>query len=261
MPLHEIQSQFMQSLMLPDFDEDLLLKNLKPGKRLLPARQLDVYRRNINGAMQGVLAQVYPACCRILGEDYFNQLCRAYRFKYPSSHADLNQYGEYFPNYLSAHIAEQIEQLRDYAYLPDLATLEWHWHASYYCKDEQPLDFAGLQQLDDLQQSAVIFELADSVSLQQTNSPIIAIWEANRQETSVSQEFEHDGSEIYFLICRQEYEPQIEQLAADDYTVLQAIQAGQTMGELSCKFAEIFGDCLPDFIQHGWISGYRLADV
>jgi len=258
MPLHDIQSQFIDSLMRPDFDETALLDNLKAGKCLLPARQLDIYRRNLNGAMQGVLGQVYPACCRILGEAYFNQLCRSYRFKHPSDHADLNLYGEHFPDFLSHHIEEN-EQLDDFVYLPDLAALEWRWHAAYYASNDAPFDFAGLQELDASQQQAVVFELAVSASLLKTPYPIMAIWQANRQQTTASQEFNHDGSETYYLIHRQEFEPQVEQLSADDYTILQAMQSGKTMAELSHQFAGQVGDRLPAYIQRGWITGHHLA--
>ena len=257
MPLHKVQSDFINSLMTPEFNESSLIEALKPGQRLSPLQQLDVYRRNINGAYQKVLAQVYPACCRILGEDYFNQLCRLYRFEHPSINPDLNGYGEQFPAYLAEHVGQH-EELSDFEYLADLAALEWCWHASYFCEDDEVFDFAGLQSLDEARQADVILELGHSICLQQTPYPVISIWQANRVEATSDQLFEHDGSLIYYLIFRQQFEPQIEPLPVEDYNYLQAIHAGQTMSNLIGQYGEALSARLAEFIQRGWITAYHV---
>ena len=248
----------MQSLLSRSFEDQSLLVELKNGTRLTPEKQLNIYRRNINGAYQNVLAQVYPACRSILGNDYFNQLCRLYRFEYPSTDYDLNTYGYYFSRFLADHINSD-ERLCEYAYLEDLATLEWHWHLSYFARDDTPFDYAGLEKLTTQQQTQLVFQLSSSFSLHISMYPIITIWLANHDKPDTRQEFEHDGNSISFCIFRKQYEPQIEELNRIDYAYLHAIDAGTPLEQLIDEFGSKFSLRLPIYIQNGWISGFEQA--
>ena len=75
------------------------------------------------------LRRVFPVCLAILGERSFSGLAREYVRDNPSRCPDLNSYGEGFANFLAIHIP-CIEILAAFRYLPDLARLEWHWHAA-----------------------------------------------------------------------------------------------------------------------------------
>ena len=96
MPLANIEKSFVGSLLQPQENDTVFLSELLPINSISKEMQLSIYRSNINGAHQKVLGQVYPAILNILGEVYFNQLCRVYRLEYPSMDADLNNYGEKF---------------------------------------------------------------------------------------------------------------------------------------------------------------------
>ena len=113
---------------------------IRPGGTLAAMERLDIYRRNVTAAHSEALRRVYPVCLEILGERSFASFARDYVRDYPSTSPDLNNYGEHFAALLARRTAS-IATLAQFRYLPDLARLEWHWHAAYYQADDEPFDF------------------------------------------------------------------------------------------------------------------------
>jgi hypothetical protein len=110
-----MQKNFIQQLS-HSLPEDDFLNYLKPCGNLLPKQQLSIYQNNVRGALQTSLAQVYPVCRKILGENYFKQLASVYIKKYPSTCHDLNLYGESFSGFIHLQ-CQQLNELKDLPYL------------------------------------------------------------------------------------------------------------------------------------------------
>ena len=265
MPLADLEKAFMGHLLKPYMNDSGFLSELLPVGLLDEEKQLSIYRSNINGAHQKVLAQIYPACLNILGEDYFNQLCRAYRFEYPSMDSDLNNYGEYF----SVFIKEQFEihsELKDFEYLAELAWLEWNWHASYYVKNDGKFNFDKLALIKVDDHSKLVLLLSDSFSLHSTQYPLLDIWEANKNSVDDEQIFNMPDSENYFCISRVNVTPEIKILNRPQYALLKYISNGVTLTQLNElhmnnneKHIDGFQSQLMNFIQKGWVTGFSLA--
>lgn len=260
MPLADIEKSFVHNLLQPQADEAAFLSELLPLDSLTEAKQLSIYRGNINGAHQKVLGQVYPACLNILGEDYFNQLCRVYRFEHPSTDPDLNNYGEHFSSFINGQF-EIHDELSNFEYLAELAWLEWHWHTSYYAKDDGPFSFEKLALIDSDDQDKLVFILNNSFSLHSTLYPLLAIWKANKKNVEENQEFFMPESENYFCISRVNFIPVVELLNNDQYKVLKSISDGLSLTQLmerDAESADNFQSQLMNFIQKGWVSGFSL---
>ncbi len=264
MPLAEIQKSFIDSLVKPQSSDSGFLSQLLTVGSLDVNKQLYIYRSNINGAHQKVLEQVYPACLNILGEDYFSQLCRAYRFQYPSTDSDLNNYGEYFSDFI-VKLFKLDNSLEGYEYLPDLACLEWHWHRSYYVKDNPLFDFEKLVAVDPVLHDNLIFTLNDSFSLHASDFPVMEIWHANNKEPGSEQEFSMPDSTQYFCITRAGFFPLLEELTTYEYQLLKSIAGNlalSQLSEISDKTGENdFQSRLIKFIQKNWVSGFALQDI
>lgn len=265
MPLANIEKSFIEHLLLPQNSKTDFLSNLMPLRSLSEEKQLSIYRSNVNGAHQKVLGQIYPACLNILGEDYFNQLCRHYRFQYPSIDSDLNNYGKYFSDFIEGQF-EIHNELRDFEYLADLAWLEWNWHASYFVKDDEPFDFEKLALIELKDQDKLVFTLSDSFSLHSTSYPLLDIWKANKNNIEAKQEFIMPELEIYFCVSRVNFAPVVEQLNIFQYELLKNISNGLSLTQLSepdkeqdMESSNDFQNQLMLFIQKNWVTGFSLS--
>ncbi len=267
MPLAKIERAFVGILLQQQVSEPDFLSELLPVGSLSEEKQLSIYRSNVNGAHQKVLAQIYPACLNILGKDYFNQLCRSYRFEYPSTDSDLNNYGEYFSSFINEQV-EIHDELNGFEYLAELALLEWHWHANYYVKDDEPFSFEKLGLVEPGDHNKLVFTLSDSFTLFSTFYPLLDIWEANKNSADARQEFSMPETESYFCMSRVNFHPEIELLNNYQYELLKAIIGVAPLTQLSAlevdsdaEYLNDFQNEIMSFIQKGWVCNFSLQDL
>lgn len=260
MPLANIEKAFVANLLQQQTNEAEFLSELLPVGLLSEEKQLSIYRSNINGAHQKVLGQIYPACLNILGEDYFNQLCRAYRFAHPSTGPDLNKYGKYFSVFIKKQ-SKIHNELNDFEYLADLAWLEWCWHSSYFAKDDAVFSFEKLTLVKAENQSKLVFNLSYSFSLHSTIYPLLEIWNANKNLAADKQEFVMPETENYFCISRNNFIPVVNLLNRQQYNLLKLISENLSLTQLTgidVKLIADFQNQLMGFIEQGWVSGFSM---
>jgi len=257
MPLANIEKSFVHNLLLSDSDETDILSALVTTGTLTVDKQLEIYKKNISGAYQKVLAQIYPACLNILGEDYFNQLCQMYRIKHPSTGADLNVYGEYFSSFLKKQI-EIRNELKDFEYLPELSLLEWHWHKSYFVENDPVFDFEKLAELSQVDQDLLIFKLSCAFFMHQSAFPLLDIWNANRDDVVENQEFLLPDTELRFCVYRKNFASSTQVISEKQYELLNDISEKLPLKLLSKKYKEFLQSDLKKFIEKGWVTGFNL---
>ena len=254
MSLANVEYQFLYSLIHSGNNDIDFMSELAVVGSLSVEKQLSIYQNNINGAHQKVLAQVYPACLNILGEDYFNQLCYFYRCKYPSTRPDLNMYGEYFSIFLQKRIAIK-EELSDFEYLGELAELEWYWHKSYFSDNDPLFDFEKLARISVEKYEKLSFTLSYSFSLHATEYPLIELWNANIQKLTDTQTFLMPDSKKYFCIFREKFKPVIEILNEKQHACLTLISNKASLIELNEAGLQ---NELMSFIENGRITGFLI---
>lgn len=256
MSLANIERTFLYNLIHPKKNIVDFMSELVAIGTLSVEKQFSIYQSNINGAHQKVLGQVYPACLKILGEDYFNQLCFVYRCKYPSTQPDLNVYGQYFSSFLEKLIITT-KELSDFEYLSELADLEWHWHISYFADNDPLFDFEKLAMIGAENHEKLSFTLSFSLSLHATKYPLIELWNANAYELMDNQEFSKPNAECYFCIFRKNFKPVIEILSEKQHACLSSISNKASLlalTELGLQNELMF------FIEKGWVTGFLLND-
>lgn len=257
MRLANIEKEFMSCLRRADKDTSTFLSELLPLKFINTEQQLFIYRSNVNGAHQKVLGQIYPACFNILGEDYFNQLCRLYRAEHPSVDADLNFYGKHFPVFIKNQIDEKVE-LKDFEYLGGLAKLEWSWHSCYFAKNNEEFSFEQLELVNESDQGDLIFELSESLSLHSTLYPLLEIWRANKDHLEKEQEFALSDSKSYFCVLQLELVPKLIELNKKQFELLSYVAKGLSLNEISNYMQDDFQQELMFIIQNKLIVGFSL---
>ncbi len=133
--LAEIQALMKEALVSPKLNEETGVLELFPsGEKRTPQKQISIYRQTVRSNLYGALKDTFPACCKVVGEDYFKQISADYFHKFPPDEPDLNQYGDKFESYLEELIKVRPEA-KPLFYLPELARLEWEWYLLNFKKE------------------------------------------------------------------------------------------------------------------------------
>ncbi|WP_434357561.1 DNA-binding domain-containing protein [Parasalinivibrio latis] len=82
---------------------------------------LQIYRNNFVITLTECLELAYPACQKLVGEEFFEAVARRHILSYPLSTASVSDYGEGFADTLAGLEAVTSNT----PYLPDLARVEW----------------------------------------------------------------------------------------------------------------------------------------
>jgi hypothetical protein len=99
----------------------------------VPSRRFGVYRNNVYASRIDVLAGRLPVVMRLVGEDFFRAMARAYIEGEPPRSPVLLRYGARFPAFVAG-----FPPAAPVRYLADMASLEWAWHATYHAEDAAP---------------------------------------------------------------------------------------------------------------------------
>ena len=254
MNLKSTQEGFIKQLSHTQ-SSNAFLGYLSPCGKLSAEQQLAIYQNNVRGALQNTLAQVYPVCRKILGENYFKQLARVYIKNHPSTHYDLNRYGELFSDFLKSQCQLQSE-LHDFLYLSDLAKLEWFYQKIYYAADAAIFDFTAFAKLTEQQQAQSQFHLVPCLKFMSSYYPVLSIWQVNQDEGNWQQTLSPQPENI--CVFRENNQIQMRQIDAKTVEVLTFIKQDPTL-EVISKAG--YGNQLAEFIQQGWIDGFKVKNV
>lgn len=241
-------------------------------RSLSALERLTIYRDSSRRARERTLEAIYPVCRQILGPRCFARLAADYIDAFASRQGDLNRDGAAFAHHLARMQSHQ-PALATLAYLPDLARLEWHWHAIYYAADEPPLDAAALASLARPEKAERV-RLRLSCALRRLASayPIAAIWRRHREGAGIARIAAGNGDRL--VIHRRDGQPQVTPVTPAVFKLLAALTRpsaqtpplgstlvttlGPTLGELAAAGYDLTP--LPDIIAAGWISGCALAE-
>ena len=112
LPLAELQRHFSRAVMTGEIRDGLL------SGRVPPAEALAVHQGTIMGALVNALRISYSTVEALVGEEFFDQTCRAFAVGNLPRTASLAAYGEGFPDFLAHyHPAASLPYLADVARL------------------------------------------------------------------------------------------------------------------------------------------------
>ncbi len=138
------------------------------------AKRFGVYRNNVIVGLIDALKANFPAVCRIVGEEYFRAMARAYVVLEPPSSPVLLDYGAGFPNFIAG-----FEPAASLPYLPDVARLERAWTESYHAPDALALAAEDLVELANDCAPTARFTLHPSLRVVISQFPALTIWRMN----------------------------------------------------------------------------------
>lgn len=189
-----------------------------------PLANLDVYRNNSDWQFRNGLQLSFPVVRRRVGDDYFRQLAAQYRRQFPSRSGDLQWVGRHFAGFLAEHLAGG-----DYAWLADLAALEWARELASVAELRPALGAEALAAVAPEHLETLVFSLQPSLQLGESQFPVVSVWEAN-QGADASPVDQSAGPERYMVLSRDDA-VEVARLSPSLLTFLSALRAGAPLGD------------------------------
>lgn len=136
--------------------------------------RLGIYRNNLREGFIKTLALEFPVIEQLVGEDFFRQTALEFLLQHPSRRGDLTYIGAPFAAWLRAHFGAG-----DYAWLPDVADLEWALQEVAIAPDclVAPIEISEIppHRFEDL-----TFEAHPATRLVESRFPIVRMWQSNQ---------------------------------------------------------------------------------
>jgi hypothetical protein len=170
-PLHERQRGFAAALLDPALAVPADL--IGPDGQPCPKR-FAVYRNNVVVGLIEALRANFPAVCRIVGEEFFRVMARAYVASEPPTSPILLDYGAGF-----AHFIGRFEPAATLPYLPDVARIERAWTEAYHASDAEALAPAALATIPGDRVSDLCLAVHPSLRIVRSQFPALTIWRMN----------------------------------------------------------------------------------
>ena len=214
--------------------------------------RLQAYSNNYQGGLTSFLSITYPQVFAHLGAQYFDFICQAYIARNPMIKNVIDEYGRTFPNYLEKQIPIR-KEMETFAFLPDMARVDWAVQSSYYSLPRPKFDFDSFAQLRIDQQQNVHFLLAQDIYLINSHWPLEKLWRCHKDAKELKA-IEFKNEKNWVMVERPEVVVNINNISTFSAEYLSTIKQGATLAEL----VELDPDLLPQFISSGWIIGFTL---
>jgi hypothetical protein len=194
-----------------------------------------VYRNNIYRSAMGSLERAYPAVRKILGSSCFAELARSYFLLHPPRERTLVGYGLAFPDHLSAAPSSP-----SYAFIKDVARLDRAWLEAHMAPDEDCAIPDDLIALEEHALAATCLELHASALMVHLEWGVIDAWSDSRLRSQEPALLLRDIQKVSgaALLWRHNHEVRCIPLEDADWTFLQTLHQGQTLGTAAARALE-----------------------
>jgi Putative DNA-binding domain len=219
-------------------------------------KRFNVYRNNVIVSLCEALEHTFPAIKRLLGDEYFSALARAYVLQHPPKSPVLMWYGADFSDFIEA-----FPPLEGYAYLGDVARVELNWLQAFHAADAAPMDPALLGTIEPDRVGLVRFIRHPAASVVSSSWPIWDLARVNRFEPDNAIEIDLNRSQSV-LITRPDLEVDLYLLRPGGDVFLNALFEGATLGDAAavaqtqCQEFSL-SDCLSDCLSSGAFTGLQ----
>jgi uncharacterized protein len=222
--LHELQRVFGTAVVEPQ--QAAAAASLFRGSAEMVLARLAVYRSNVYGNCANALKGAYPIVRKIVGEEFFDAMARAYARAEPSTNGDLNAFGERLADFVAG-----FEHTKDLPYLPDVACMEWAAHRAYYAPNAEPLDMPRLEGIPEARFASLRLRLAPACTLIESRWPLARIWEVHQDDYRGAIDVDLHAGPNRILVHRPRWRAEVCALTPGDYGFLWRARQGHMLGE------------------------------
>jgi Putative DNA-binding domain len=221
-PLVDSQREFAMALLDPALSIPLGL--FGPDRRPSPKR-FAVYRNNVVAGLIEAVQANFPATARIVGEEFFRAMARAYVVSEPPTSPILLDYGAGFPDFVA-----RFEPAGSLPYLPDVARIERAWTEAYHAHEATPFDPSALAVIPLERISDICFTLHPSVRIVRSRFPALTIWRMNLADGLAAPVDLHSGGEDA-LVMRPAADVEVRSLPTGGAQFITALAKGNSLAE------------------------------
>ena len=215
------QTRFAEALRDPALPVPATLARVSGAE---PTKRFAVYRNNVMVSLVGAIGTRFPAVSRIVGEEFFAELARAYVSENPPRSPVMMTYGDDFSQFIAS--AQGLEEL---PYLADVARLEAARTRAYHAADAEPLGSETFAALDPARLDRIAVTLHPSVEIVRSDHPVVTIWAMNAGETELGPIEEWAPEDA--LVARPALDVVVRRLPPGGAAFLEALGRGLTLGE------------------------------
>lgn len=248
------QNAFVRALLDPKLPPP---NGVEASHGFAPARRLAVYRNNVCVGLVDALAERFPICLQLVGDEFFRAMAQCYAREHLPRTPMLFEYGDAFATFVS-----DFTPARELPYLPDVARLEYAVGQAYHAADAAPLslDFLRALPFDRLESATAV--LHPSTHVVASAYPIVSIWRRHMSDDKMTP-VELDQCEEA-LVVRPELAISVSTLPAGGSAFVEALRSGGTFGEAVKAATDVAADfklidCLRELLLTGAFVAIRVA--
>jgi hypothetical protein len=204
-----------------------------PSSGLSSLARLEIYRRSYHARLIECLADDYPVLQETLGEETFEDLCRAYIDKHPSTEPSLNRFGQHMADFCRNH------PLSSPDFAADLAGLEWAVVLAIHAPTAPPLTTQDLARISVESWPAIRLVPNPSLRVHAFDYPVNAYFSARRRGEEVAVPVARHCS---VAVYRSEQSVWRLELTPPMAALVESLSRGETLGaSLSLVAAQLDG--------------------
>jgi hypothetical protein len=219
--LRELQLRFASALFEgSDAVVSPLLTDVAPSARA----RLGVYRNNLREGFIKTLALEFPVVEKPVGADFFRHTALDFLLQHPSQRGDLTYVGAPFATWLRGRFGNG-----DYAWLPDIAELEWALQEVAIAPVCAGVPTAALEDVAPHRYQDLIFEANPATRLVESRFPVVRIWQSN-QPDAAQESVDLDSGGDHVLLRRHMDDLEFVHLPAAHFTFARMLARGTPLG-------------------------------
>jgi hypothetical protein len=249
LPLRALQREFARALQ-SQAGAAPAPRTFRATRAPAAASRLDVYRNNARQFFRTALELTYPVVRRRVGDEYFRVLADEYRAVHPSRSGDLHWVGAAFPAWLAGRLSGT-----EYAWLADLARLEWLCEESMASRSEPALPLQRLASVPADQIETLQLRLQPTLRSMSSHYPVCSVWQANQGDEEAPPVDLATGPEHCAIACLDE-RVTVYRLEAAHAGLLAALAGGAALGS-AVELAGVDAAALAALL--GWAFGEQLV--
>lgn len=183
------------------------------------ARRFAVYRNNVAVSLGQALGRRFPVIQRLVGDEFFAALARAYLAADPPRSPVLMEWGAGFAGFLAG-----FRPLAGWPFMADVARIEWARGLAFHAADAAPLDPAILAAADP---ETLRLALHPSVTVLRLDHPAVTIWAQNQPGAAPGPL--PSGPQIALILRDPSFAIPVEAITPADAALIEALQSGATL--------------------------------
>lgn len=249
--LETLQKNFQHYLMKSDATD--VLPSIAPTAPFNAIQRLGVYHYGYRARLRDVLADDFPKCLVLLGEEEFEQAALRYLDTYPSHHFSVRYFGLYFSEFLKHTLP-----YANFPALSEMVRFEWSAQSTLDAKDAPLLTRDDLSSITTDEWPDMTFEFHPSVRLETFEWDTVSIWREIDQEQPARKPIQLEQP-LNWLVWRHDLRCYFNSLTKAQSLMVQSVQEGLPFADICETLCQVLPEAqVPTTAMEtllGWVNG------